>query len=178
MPNNKLLITRYPNRRFYARNESRYVSLQEIEELIRAGHQVEIRDSQSDEDLTGSTLARIIMERQPEKMRLFPIDLLHSILRSNDVMSDFLRDYFRQVLPYLEYLQQHSAATVAQPMHWMKAWMDNLIPGHKGDSKPGPAPGVHDGPLADRVAELEARLRQLESGDKKENSRARNRPAT
>ena len=98
--------------------------------MVRNGQNVEIRDSQSDEDLTGIVLTRIIMERQPEKMRLFPIDMLHFMLRSNEVMSDFLRDYFRHALPYLEYLQRHAktAIKLAQPMHWMKAWVDGLIP--------------------------------------------------
>ena len=41
MPKPPTQITRYPNRRFYARNESKYVSLPGIEELVRAGETVE-----------------------------------------------------------------------------------------------------------------------------------------
>jgi polyhydroxyalkanoate synthesis repressor PhaR len=157
-------ITRYPNRRFYARNESKYVSLKEIEDMVRAGSRVEIRDSQTDEDLTGIILTRIIMERQPEKMQLFPIDMLHFIVRSNDLMTDFLRDYFRHSLPYLEYLQRHSAAaarSLTKPMHWVKAWLDGIAP-----QKPAPSESSKTEeavPLARRVAELEDRIRQLEA---------------
>ena len=50
------------------------------------------------------------MERQPEKMLLFPTAMLHFILRSNDQMTDFLRDYFRHSLTYLDYLQRHSGS--------------------------------------------------------------------
>src|SRR5262245_15277602 len=156
-------ITKYPNRRFYARNESAYMSLEGIEELVRAGKRVEIRDSQTDEDLTAVVLTRIIMERQPEKMRLFPIDMLHFILRSNDVMSDFLRDYFRHSLPYLEYLQRHSAAaakTLVQPIHWVKAWLDSIAPRKPNDARENSLD--ESGRLAQRVEQLEARLRQLE----------------
>lgn len=159
-------ITKYPNRRFYARNESAYMSLEGIEGLVRAGKRVEIRDSQTDEDLTAVVLTRIIMERQPEKMRLFPTDMLHFMLRSNDVMSDFLRDYFRHSLPYLEYLQRHSAAaakSLVQPIHWVKAWLDSIAPnkarGQRQSRLDDPAP------LAQRVEELEARLRQLEAAN-------------
>ena len=98
MPDEPIVIKRYPNRRFYARHTSKYVSLQEIEEMVKSGKNVEIRDSQTSEELTRSVLTRIIMERQPEKMRLFPTDMLHFILRSNDVMSGFLRDYFQHSL--------------------------------------------------------------------------------
>jgi polyhydroxyalkanoate synthesis repressor PhaR len=163
MSSEPILITRYPNRRFYARHESRYVSLQEIEALVRDGRQVEIHDSQTDEDLTAGVLTRIIIEQQPEKMRLFPIEMLHSILRSNEVTTDFLRDYFRHALPYLEYLKRHSAAAMnlIQPMHWLKAWMDGMTPRKPGDSEAGKP--AEPPPLTERIAELEERIRQLET---------------
>jgi len=167
MPDPVIPITRYPNRRFYDRSESRYVSLPEIEEMVRSGKHIEIRDSQTDEDLTAVTLTRIIMERQPEKMELFPVDMLHFILRSKGVMSDFLRDYFRHSLPYLDYFQKHSSAAInlVQPMHWVKAWLDNIAPRPAAAAVPPPPepPPADPAILAQRVAELEARLRQLES---------------
>ncbi len=130
MSDEVIQIVRYPNRRFYDRQASKYVSLSDIEELVRNGSNLEIRDSQTDENLTRAVLTRIIIDRQPEKMRLFPVDMLHQILRSNDVMTDFLRDYFRQSLTYLSYLQQHGgkASKMAQPMHWVKAWLDGMTP--------------------------------------------------
>ncbi len=170
MPDEPVKITRYPNRRFYDHSASSYVSLEEIERLVRDGKAIEVRDSQSGEDLTRVVLARIIMERQPEKMQLFPVDMLHFMVRSNTVMSDFLRDYFRHALPYLEYLQRHSAAavsTLVQPMHWIKAWLDSMVP-HKtnGNEQPSaPTPRSNSATaeeLTDRVAELEQRLRELE----------------
>ena len=73
-------ISRYPNRRFYDHSTSSYVSLENIEELVTSGKMVEIRDSQTDEDLTRAVLTRIIIERQPDKMQLFPVDMLHFIV--------------------------------------------------------------------------------------------------
>lgn len=158
-------IKRYPNRRYYARNTSQYVSLKEIEELVQSGETVEIRDSQSGEDLTRAVLTQIIMERQPDKMSLFPADMLHYIVRSNDAMSGFLRDYFRHSLTYLNYLQRHgTAAPFNQPMHWVKAWLDGIA------AKPAaPTEAPQDGHpedeshLAQRVRDLEERLKELES---------------
>ena len=164
MSDERIQIKRYPNRRYYARNSSKYVSLQDIEGMIQEGHTVEIRDSQSGEDLTRTVLAQIILERQPEKMALFPTDMLHLILRSNKNMSVFLRDYFRQSLTYLEYLQQHSptATALAKPMHWLKAWLDQSENDRGSDLDPAPSPR-NDAELAQRVEQLEERLRQLES---------------
>ena len=171
MPRAPIQITRYPNRRFYARNESKYISLQGIEDLVRAGETVEIRDSQTDDDLTRAVLTRIIMERQPEKMRLFPVDMLHGIVRANEMTTGFLRDYFRHALPYLEYLHRHGTAamTLAQPMHWVKAWLDNFPVRQDNSQNALPASSAPEAApepaeLAARVAELEARIRQLESG--------------
>ncbi len=151
-------IRRYPNRRFYARNTSQYVSLQEVEEMIRAGHTVEIRDSQTDEDLTRAVLTKIILERNPEKMELFPVAMLHFILRSNDMMADFLRDYFRHSLTYLDYLQRHSTAA---PMHWVKAWLDGLRSWPPGQQQEPAAARAEE--LQRQVEKLEQRIRQLEA---------------
>ena len=166
MADDPISIKRYPNRRYYASHTSKYVSLQEIEEMVQAGHTVEIRDSQSGDDLTRAVLTQIIMERHPEKMSLFPTDMLHCILRSNDVMSSFLRDYFRHSLTYLEYLQRHSASASAlvQPMHWVKAWLDGIASVRPPSSES--RPDEDSTPLNQRVEQLEERLKQLESDDR------------
>jgi polyhydroxyalkanoate synthesis repressor PhaR len=176
-------ITRYPNRRFYDHNASSYVSLEQIEELVRAGNTVQIRGSQTGEDLTRVVLARIIIERQPDKMQLFPVDMLHFMVRANSVMADFLRDYFQHSLPYLEYLQRHSAAAVStliKPMHWIKAWLDSIVPQGPTAAKNTAEMFKSDDAeaLSLRVAQLEERLRQMEmeSGEK-EPANTESRPA-
>jgi polyhydroxyalkanoate synthesis repressor PhaR len=99
--------------------------LADIEELIRSGKDVEIVDSQTGEDLTRAILVQVIAERHPDKMAMFPAAMLHAMLRANDVMTGFLHDYFRNSLAYLDYLQQHGASgPLAQPVHWMKAWLE------------------------------------------------------
>lgn len=172
-------IKRYPNRRFYAKHESKYISLQEIEALIRSGATVEIRDSQTDEDITRIVLTQMLLDRQPDKIALFPTDMLHFMLRSNDLMVEFLRDYFRHSLTYLDYLQKHNVAAqnLTKPIHWVKAWLDGFGPrdranGTKPKESPTAAPESpetsrsqegDDPKLAARIAQLEDRIRQLES---------------
>lgn len=172
-------IKRYPNRRFYDRSASKYISLEEIEQLVREGAKVEIRDSQSGEEITRSVLTRIILERQPDKMLLFPPDMLHFILRANEVSTSFLRDYFQHSLTYLDYLSQHGAggSTFTRPMHWVKAWLDSISPengvspenGEAGDKPPVAENGAVvddvEVQLSHRVEELEKRIAQLESGE-------------
>jgi polyhydroxyalkanoate synthesis repressor PhaR len=154
-------IKRYPNRRFHARTAKRYVTLQEIEEMIAAGQTIEVTDSQTGENITRAVLTQIILDRQPGKISFFPVDMLHSIVRSNEMVSDFLRDYFQHSLTYLDYLQRHDSKTqtLANPMHWVKAWLDSFQPAEAREE----APVQEEPDLSDRMAELEARIRQLES---------------
>jgi len=163
MSDDPIQIKRYPNRRFYARNTSKYVSLQEIENMVREGHTVEIRDSRSGEPMTRAVLAQIILDRQPEKMSLFPVAMLHYILRSNDVMIGFLRDYFQHSLTYLDYLQKHGSAAkdLANPMHWVKAWLGGF--GHQEKRDEDSSHTDREALLEDRIEQLEARIRQIEA---------------
>jgi polyhydroxyalkanoate synthesis repressor PhaR len=165
--NEHIRIKRYPNRRFYASHTSKYVSLTQIEEFIRDGATVEIVDSQTGEDITRLVLVQIIAERHPEKISMFPPAMLHSILRANDVMVEFLQDYFRNSLAYLDYFQKHGASgSFEEPMHWMKAWLDNWSRQPAGGSRPSRPmagePTADQAELVDRIGQLERRLAELE----------------
>lgn len=164
MSDEVIQIKRYPNRRFYARNTSKYVSLKEIEEFVQQGKTVEVSDSQTGESLTGAVLAQIIIDRQPDKILLFPVDMLHGIVRSNELVTDFLRDYFRHSLTYLDYLQRHgaSAKALVNPMHWAKIWLDGFKP-FNGVSK---EPTDQEEHLAQRIQKLEERIREMESKER------------
>lgn len=165
-------IKRYPNRRYYDQSASKYISLEDIEKLVLEGSKVEIRDSQTGAEITRSVLTRILLDRQPDKMLLFPTDMLHFILRANEVSTGFLRDYFQHSLTYLDYLSRHSpaASTLSRPMHWVKAWLDSMTSQQSATDQPPPElDGASDGAsdinaarLALRVEELEARIKQLE----------------
>ena len=58
------LIKRYANRKLYDTRDSRYVTLQQIADLVRVGEDVKIIDNKSKEDLTNVTLAQIIYEEE------------------------------------------------------------------------------------------------------------------
>ncbi len=74
------LIKRYTNRKLYDTVESRYVTLDEIGEMIKQGVEVKIVDNRSKEDLTSVTLAQIIFEEEKKKSRM-PLIVLREIIR-------------------------------------------------------------------------------------------------
>ena len=74
------VIKRYTNRKLYDTVESRYVTLDEIARMIRAGDEVRVLDNASQQDLTAATLAQIIFEEERKAPRL-PIDGLRKIIQ-------------------------------------------------------------------------------------------------
>ena len=167
MSDEPIRIKRYPNRRLYASHTSSYVSLPEIEKLIRDGATVEIVDSQTGDDITRSVLVQIIAEKHPDKIAMFPTAMLHSILRANDVMTEFLREYFRNSLTYLDYFQKHGAsAPFDQPMHWMKAWLNhwpNQPIAKRAPKSEDEAADDEKREIAERIARLEQRIAEFET---------------
>jgi polyhydroxyalkanoate synthesis repressor PhaR len=96
---NRVVLRKYPNRRYYDTTRSQYVTLEEIYELIRGGQDVHVVDSKTGDDITAKVLAQIILEHDPPKLGVFPVELLHQLIRSNEpLMRDFIDKYFSQAL--------------------------------------------------------------------------------
>jgi len=64
------IIKRYTNRKLYDTVESRYVTLDEISEMIKAGAEVKILDNRTKDDLTSVTLAQIIFEEEKKTSKM------------------------------------------------------------------------------------------------------------
>ncbi|HTT71886.1 MAG TPA: polyhydroxyalkanoate synthesis regulator DNA-binding domain-containing protein [Anaeromyxobacteraceae bacterium] len=64
------IIKRYTNRKLYDTVESRYVTLDEIGEMVKAGVEVKIIDNRTKEDLTSVTLAQIIFEEEKKTSKM------------------------------------------------------------------------------------------------------------
>jgi polyhydroxyalkanoate synthesis repressor PhaR len=77
------LIKRYggSSRKLYDTEESRYVSLEELSAMVRAGQELQVVDSASGEDVTAQTLAQSIYEDQRWGHSLLTGELLHQIIR-------------------------------------------------------------------------------------------------
>jgi polyhydroxyalkanoate synthesis repressor PhaR len=91
---NTLVIKRYGNRRLYNLETASYVNYQDLVKLIRDGHEIQVIDSRTKEDVTKSVLMQIILEEEKNSTNLLPIPFLYQILRSReDVVQDFFKNY-------------------------------------------------------------------------------------
>jgi polyhydroxyalkanoate synthesis repressor PhaR len=75
------VIKRYSNRKLYDTKDSRYVTLQQIGEMVRAGEEVQIIDNATKEDKTEVTLALIISEDLKAQPRSVPLGTLRDLIQ-------------------------------------------------------------------------------------------------
>lgn len=75
------LIKRYANRKLYDTQHSRYVTLDQISEMIRTGDDVQIIDNKTKQDLTSVTLAQIIFEEEKKQRSFLPLQAMRNIIQ-------------------------------------------------------------------------------------------------
>lgn len=107
-----MLVKKYTNRRLYDTEDSRYITLEELAEKIRAGSDAEVIDAKTGEDLTQATLTQIIIESRGAG-RILPVPLLLQLIRLGDEsLAEFLGRYMGLALD--AYVQaQHGAQALA-----------------------------------------------------------------
>jgi len=92
------VIKRYSNRKLYDTQESRYVTLEEIEEMIRGGREVSVVDASTGEDLTSVTLTQIILEHERNHRGTLPIGFLHQLIKHGEAWQEFVQRSMRSSL--------------------------------------------------------------------------------
>lgn len=87
------VIKKYTNRRLYDPDQSSYITLEELAEIIRGGREVRVVDAKSGEDLTQATLAQIVVESRGAA-RMLPVPLLTQMIRmGDDALAEFMSQY-------------------------------------------------------------------------------------
>jgi polyhydroxyalkanoate synthesis repressor PhaR len=80
-PKASKVIKRYSNRKLYDTERSKYVTLDEIARMIKAGEEVTIIDNETKEDLTSVTLTQIIYEEEKRESRM-PLSMLRNLIQT------------------------------------------------------------------------------------------------
>lgn len=75
------IIKRYPNRKLYDTEASKYITLDDVASLIGSGVEFKIIDNKTKEDITSIILTQIIHEYEKRKRRLLPLEFLKKIIQ-------------------------------------------------------------------------------------------------
>jgi polyhydroxyalkanoate synthesis repressor PhaR len=74
-------IKRYGNRKLYDLDGKRYVTLEDVAAMVASGHDIEVIDQRTGEDLTSLTLAQVLLEGLKEKTARIPRQVLVRLVR-------------------------------------------------------------------------------------------------
>ena len=91
------VIKKYPNRRLYDTEESRYITLVDVKDLVMNKVDFEVIDKKSGEDITRTILLQVISEQEQQGDAIMSEDFLAQIIRAyGSVVPDFVTKYLEQ----------------------------------------------------------------------------------
>jgi polyhydroxyalkanoate synthesis repressor PhaR len=132
------IIKKYPNRRLYDTEESKYITLHQIRDLVLAEVPFIVVDQKSEDDITRSILLQIIFEQESETNPLFSNDNLERFIRFYNAgthlgFSDFIgqgMNFFQQ--QQREFSKAVEGITAHNPMtFWTDMTKKNIDAWHQ-----------------------------------------------
>lgn len=118
---------KYPNRRLYDIQESRYVTVEDIRKIILQGETIKVSDSKTEKDLTRSVLLQIISEQEGEGHEpILTNRALEQLIRFyGDAMQSVVSRYIEQsMMTFLDHQERYRARlqdlTGSEPINLMR----------------------------------------------------------
>ena len=106
MPSERI-IKKYPNRRLYDTEVSRYVTLADVRALVMQGVGFRVLDTNNDDDITRTILLQIMLEEESGGEPLFTAPMLAQIIRFyGGTLQGMLSRYMEKSLDFFV-KQQH-----------------------------------------------------------------------
>jgi polyhydroxyalkanoate synthesis repressor PhaR len=139
-----LRVKKYSNRRLYDTEESRYITLAELADRVRAGRRVQVVDAKTDADLTRAVLVQAILEEQ-DRLDILPVELLHQVIRVQGTV---------QAAPLSQFLAQSYGRWADMSAQWSKT-LEPLVAANPFAAMMGlgKAPGRSGTPKSEERAE-------------------------
>ncbi|MDH3989532.1 MAG: polyhydroxyalkanoate synthesis repressor PhaR [Gammaproteobacteria bacterium] len=107
------VITKYPNRRLYDTEESRYVTLADVRDLVINKTDFVVIDRKTSDDITRSILLQVITEQEQHGEAVMSEDFLSQVIRSyGKVVPGFAADYLEESMNFFMTQQQNLRSQV------------------------------------------------------------------
>ena len=101
------VIKKYPNRRLYDTEESRYITLADVRDLVINRIDFQVIDKKSGDDITRTILLQVISEQEAHGDPVMSKDFLSQVIRAYEtVMPGFMARYLEQSLKLFMSQQQ------------------------------------------------------------------------
>ena len=118
---------KYPNRRLYDIEESRYVTVEDLRKIVLSGESISVVDSKTDKDLTRTVLLQIISEQEGEGHEpILTNRVLEQLVRFyGDPVQGVVSRYIEQsIMTFLEHQEQYrlrlNEFSTAEPLNLMR----------------------------------------------------------
>ena len=172
MARKPVIIKKYENRRLYDATNSRYVNLDEIARMVREGHELQVQDAATGEDLTRLVLTQIIVEDAKEPDSTFPLDILRQmVVASGRATQENTLKYMKAVLDMYQNAYRALTPTL-NPFEFIPPGARTASPDRSSADR------GQEQELRQRVAELEALVAEMASKKASlKNNRKRRRAA-
>ncbi|NKF22646.1 polyhydroxyalkanoate synthesis repressor PhaR [Solimonas marina] len=130
------IIKKYPNRRLYDTHVSRYITLEEIRQLVLQDVKFRVEDKRTHDDITRSILLQVIAEQEEGGDPIFTTDLLEFIIRYyGDPMQNSIGRYLELSARLFQEQQEgftdqmrQMLGQAQQPLQVLKEMADRQVP--------------------------------------------------
>jgi len=82
--NDVRIIKRYQNRKLYDTHQSCYVTLEEIAQIIREGHEIQVIDNKTKNDITYATQIQLLFDQEKKSTKAGDTELLKRVIRATE----------------------------------------------------------------------------------------------
>jgi len=142
------IIKKYANRRLYDSHESRYITLEELKDLIISGQDVQIIDAKSKHDISREVLLQLVAEQESSGTPILNESILTSMIQfyghpMQKMASNYLELALEQLQSQRGQLSEQMQQAMQSPADLVKditrqnlEWMSTLQETFLGAMKP------------------------------------------
>ena len=118
------IIKKYPNRRLYDTQNSCYITLDELKDMIISGHSIKVVDTKSKQDISREVLLQLVAEQESQGMPILNETILTSLIQFYGHPLQKLASQYLELA--LQQLQNQRGQFSEQMQHVLKTPVDQI----------------------------------------------------
>jgi polyhydroxyalkanoate synthesis repressor PhaR len=124
-----IIIKKYANRRLYNTSTSKYVTLEDLSQMVKAGSEFQVVDAKSGDNITRSVLTQIIFEEESKGQNLLPVSFLRQLIQFyGDSLQTMVPNYLEASMDAFsnnqDRMRDYMKGSVEQTMNPFAKWED------------------------------------------------------